>query len=697
MPLPFVPVWRKLPFLRILIAFIAGILLQWQLQWVLHTWCIALVTSIVLFVALLFLPLFARFRLGWIHGLSINGIFISIAAILTYSNDVRNDPCWIGHSPIVSSAFIVTLQEPLVEKTNSYKAIAIVNYLQDNSELIPATGNIILYFKKDSSVTALTYGSQIVFNKPLQAIKNSGNPGGFDYKRYCLFQGITHQVYITPKEFKVLSEKNITTYRQFLFSTRQKVLNILRRYIKGDKETGLAEALLIGYKDDLDKTLAQAYTNTGVVHIIAISGLHLSLIYGLLVLVLRPIQNINRLRWLRAFIVIAALILFSLLAGAQASVMRSAVMFTAFVIAETIDEKSSFVNTMAASAFALLCYNPFWLWDVGFQLSYAAVLSIVIFFRPVYNWLYVQNKLLDGIWKLNAVTIAAQILTIPFSLYHFHQFPNFFLLSNLLAVPLSSIILVGEILLCAVSFFPILATVIGKLLAGLLTWMNNYIESIDSLPYSVWQSIQLSMLQAILLLMVVWAFSAWLIDKKVKAVLPGLIILLLFVSLRSYSFISATKQKKIIIYNVSKHSAIDFINGRKYCFIGDSILLYDDFLQNFNLKPSRILHRVNATDDLEGLAANNNYFQFGNKKILCIGKTIAFDKTEPKIPIDIVIISKNPKLYLKDLIQTFAISQIVADGSTPYYKRTYWKKHCDSLHIPFHDVTEQGAFTLFAY
>src|SRR5262249_36907228 len=150
--------------------------------------------------------------------------------------------------------------------------------------------------------------------------------------------------------------------------------------------------------------------------------------------------------------------LFSLLAGAQASVLRSAVMFTCIVLGKNFSRSSSIYNTLAVSAFILLCYDPFWLWDVGFQLSYAAVLSIVIFVKPIYNWFYIRNKILDFIWKLNAVSIAAQLLTTPLSLYHFHQFPNYFLLSNFAVVPLSSIVVLGEIFLCSTLFFPVLAS-----------------------------------------------------------------------------------------------------------------------------------------------------------------------------------------------------------------------------------------------
>ena len=405
-----------------------------------------------------------------------------------------------------------------------------------------------------------------MFNKPLQEIKNSGNPGGFDYKRYSLFQGITHQVYLKPGEFTVLASTNKKWLHSFLDVTREKVLTILRTNIKGDKELGLAEALLIGYKDDLDKTLVQSYSNTGVVHIIAISGLHLGLIYWLLLQLLKPLQRRKYTKWLRPLIIVLGLWLFSLLAGAQPSILRSAIMFTCIVLGENLSKRTSIYNTLALSAFILLCWNPYWLWDVGFQLSYSAVLSIIIFMQPIYNLFYIKNKLLDFFWKLNAVTIAAQILTLPVSIYHFHQFPTHFLLSNFVAVPLSSLILLGEIFLCIISFVPVIALLTGKILHWLIWLMNSYVERVEDLPYSLWDGLQINIIQAILLFLFAGAISYWLFEKKKTGLQLGLVAMVCFFLLRGFSFWQADRQKKIIVYNVPQHQAIDFINGRNFLF-----------------------------------------------------------------------------------------------------------------------------------
>jgi competence protein ComEC len=685
--------WKKSPFVKLLLAMMAGIMVQWRFQFGINTWCIILSVAFTILLSFFIIPFFNRYRFAFINGIVTSIIFFSIGAMLAWQKDIRNNKQWLGNFYKEKDALIVTVDEPPVEKTKSIKANATVSYLLQNGKSIPVKGKIILYFKKDSSLQ-LTYGSQIFFKKSLQEIKNSGNPGGFDYKRYSLFQGITHQVYLKTDEFEVLNGKKENWFRKFIYSSREKVLTILRTNIKGDKELGLAEALLIGYKDDLEQSLVQSYTNTGVVHIIAISGLHLGLIYWLLALMLKPLKKKRRTRWLSPVLIITGLWLFSLLAGAQPSILRSALMFTCIVLGESWSKKTSIYNTMAVSAFILLCINPYWLWDVGFQLSYAAVLSIIIFMRPIYNWFYIKNKLLDFFWKLNAVTLAAQILTVPLSIYHFHQFPNLFILTNFLAVPLSSAILLGEILLCVISFIPAVAILVGKLIAWLIWLMNTYIERIETIRFALWDGLQISILQAILLVLFAVGASYWLMEKSVRGLKFGLFALLAFVGLRSFSFIQSNQQQKIIVYNVPQKRAIDIVNGRNYFFVGDSDLLTNDFARNFHLKPSRILYRIKEVDTLDNLTANENYLSYNGKQILLLDEAVSFAPQQSKPSIDLLVISKNPKVYMKKLAASLDIKQVVFDGSVPAWKTMYWKKDCDSLHIPWYDVTMKGAFVM---
>jgi competence protein ComEC len=431
------------------------------------------------------------------------------------------------------------------------------------------------------------------------------------------------------------------------------------------------------------------------VHVIAISGLHLGLIYVLIVFLMRPTRRFKRMAWLRFIIIIGILWLFTLLAGAQPSVLRSAVMFSCLALGEVINKRSSIYNSLAMSAFILLCINPFWLWDVGFQLSYAAVLSIVVFFRPIYNWFYFPNKIIAWLWKLTAVTLAAQILTAPISIYHFHQFPVLFLLTNLIVVPLSSVILIGEILLYTLAFIEPFASVAGVALTYCIRFMNKYIERFNEVSFAVWNGLSISVFQAFLLFLFITCCINWLLEKKQGTLKYGLAFLLVFFLLRTDSFIESNKQEKVIIYNTPRYQAIDLIDGRMSYFAGDTVIdtviLQDELLYNYHLKPSRVLHRVNNTILTP---SSISFLDFNGKKIGIIDRNIAFSPTPAKEKLDLLVLSGNPRIYINDIYKTFQVKQIVIDGSVPAWKARLWKRDCDSLHLSCYDVSEKGAFVM---
>ncbi|MGN6164923.1 MAG: ComEC/Rec2 family competence protein [Flavisolibacter sp.] len=682
--------WNKAPVVRLLIALMAGIVLQWHLQLPLIALLSAI--SVCFFTVLLysFLSLKRQYQFNTIAGATITMLVLLLGCILVWLKDVRHTEHWIGKKYTDSSFIYVTLQEPLVEKANSFKALTSINGMWQDDHFQKAEGNVIIYFKKDSIAERLHYGSQIIFKKTLQEIKNAGNPGSFDYKRYSLFQGITHQVYLNENDFEILSTESKNFFDEVIFNSRRWVVNTIRKFINGEKEQGLAEALLIGFKDDLDKTLVQSYTNTGVVHIIAISGMHLALIYWLLTLITKPLKR-KKLNWLRISIILGGLWLFSILAGAQASVIRSAVMFTCVAFAEVFGRRTSIFNTLSLSAFLLLCYNPFWLWDVGFQLSYAAVLSIVIFYKPIANWYLPDNKIIDFIWKTMAVSLAAQIFTTPISLYHFHQFPVLFLLTNVVAVPLSSLILFAEIGVCVFSFIQPVVLLLGIVAGSMIRFMNRYIERLENVSFALWNGFSLSIMQVALLLVAITCLCYWLLERKKILLWVSLGSFCVFVCFRSADFWSAYHQRKLIVYNVPKHQAIDLISGRNFNFIGDTDLLTDDFFRNFHIQPSRTLHRINQA---QCISIETKDFDFAGKHIIILDTASQLLLQPQKQNLDILILSKNPKVYISALIKKFSLRQIVIDGSVPAWKARLWKKDCDSLHIPYHDVSEKGAFVM---
>lgn len=664
--------WKESPFLRLLPPLITGILLQYIFPLAIAILWSAVAVTTLAATAFYSIPVLHRYRLRLLGGLLINLLIVSCGTIIIYYNQPFNKPGWIGNTYSGQGTIKAVIQEPLSKKEKSYKSIAAVKQLYIAGSATPLTGNVILYFSRDVQPSALSYGSTIIINKPLQPVKSSGNPGSFNYKTYCYHAGIAYQVYLTPSDFSVTPTVETRVWKSFIFQCRESVLNILGSFITGNKEAALAEALFIGYKDELDKDLVQAYSNTGVVHIIAVSGLHLGIIYWLLNLLMRPLAKKRSTKWLAVVITLAGLWLFSLLAGAGASVIRSAVMFSFIVIGNAFSKKGFVLNNLAASAFLLLCYNPFWLWDIGFQLSYAAVLSILLFYKPIYNLLYIKNKLPDAIWQLNAVTLSAQVLTVPLCIYHFHQFPVMFLFANIVAVPLSSLLLLAEILLCAISFIPPVATFIGYIIYYSIRLLNNFIGSINALPFASWSHLQINLPQFLLLTAAIATGSYWLMNKYKPAFIVSLVCLTGFTMLRTHSFIAAANQQKMIVYNVQGKRAIDFIQGRNYYFLGDESVQSDKFLRNFNLEPSRVLHRISQSDSLPAVAGKGPLFLFNGRYFL--------------------VLSNNTSLQLASLLQHISIAQVIADATNKPWRITQWQRTCDSMHIPFHNVAEQGAY-----
>ncbi len=682
-------IWKPVPFLRVLLPFIAGILLQFYFDPNREIIGFVVVFALILISVFNLLNTHSMFSHQWLMGLGIQLFFISAGAVSVFLNQRK-----ISLQNYRSDSYVIaTVQEPLTEKEKSFKTSAKIETVI-NEKKQTANGTVLLYFKKDELKPLLHYGSRIIIHKPLQAIINSGNPGAFDYKQYCAFQDIYYQVYLMRKDYQILSSENKSFFNDFLLRTRIKLLAALRQYITTPDALSIAEALLIGYRDDLDKELVQAYSNTGVVHVIAISGLHIAMIYGLIIFFIKPFQNKRFVKWIKPFVVLTIIWGFTFIAGAAPSILRSAVMFSFIVLGESFSKRINIYNNLAASAFAILLFSPFSLWDVGFQLSYAAVLSIVIFSKHINNWFYFSNKLLKYIWELTAVTLSAQILTLPLIVFYFHQFPRLFLFANLIAVPLSGLILYAELLLLMVSRFTSIAVNVGKTINFIITWMNDFILHINAVPQATWQSLQISISQTVILYFAIAGLTFWLLRKRSKAFLMGLGSLLLFSIIRGFDFITKQEQKKMIVYNVPQHKAMDIIEGRKYQFIGDSILLQDGFLQNFHLKPSRILNRISKVDQLSSINHQHELITSSNKKVMLIDSYINPSIVDKRIKVDAIIISKNPKLNINQLAQAFDCDEYVFDASNPLWKINQWKKDCENLHLRHHSIPEQGAFVM---
>lgn len=684
--------WRSLPFIRLLVALVTGILLERYFS-IRPVYLISIaVPVLVLLIISRWLSFSKKFTWQWLTGLCVHTMIGCAGALLLYANDTGNDDRWLGKYRNNSQCILVTLEETPVEKVKSWKVLAKAKAAWNKNKWEPVKGKLYIYFKKDT-LPKFEYGAALLLHAALQPIANTGNPGAFDYRQYCAMQDIWGQVYLSSKNWRLLTNTGGNSFTKLLLRTRDRVLSILKKYIPGEKESGVAEALLIGYRNDLDQELVRAYSNTGVVHIIAISGLHLGMIYGLILLLLKPFRKTKWIRWVKPLIVLIVLWGFSLLTGAAASILRSAVMFSFIVIGESLGRRTHTLNTLAASAFCLLVYDPYFLWDAGFQLSYAAVTSILLFQQPIYRKIYCRNKLLDLTWQLNSVNLSAQVLTLPIILYYFHQFPNLFLFTNFIAVPLSGWILYAELLLLVCHPIQWLNVICGKAISFLIAQMNGLIERTNRLPFAVCDGIRMNILPTILLYILLALLAVWLMQKNSKALTGAIFIAAGLLFLQTKARIHQKSQHRLLVYNVPKQRAIDILEGNHYTFIGNNALQHNLQTRNFYLLPARIQYGVREKR-LNCTKLTDHIIQSACKSVILVDKTTRLHPANPKIRVDAVIISDNPAIQVSQLDKIFDCQQYIFDSSNPLWKIRQWKKQADSLHLRHHSVPEQGAFEM---
>ncbi len=604
-------------------------------------------------------------------------LFLMLGALLCFWRDPVRHTHWYGKILQPNDTLLLRILDAPVEKTNSFQTMAalVSAWQQGNQKGIE--GKILIYFKKENELPV--EGSLLCINKPIDPIRNSGNPGEFDFKEYCQLQGISGSIYLEKKDLLIQGFEPLSRSNKLLGRSQFFIRNRLKKWIPGKKEAGLAEALLIGYRADLDKDLSTAYANTGTVHIIAISGMHLALIYGLLMWLFKAFPEQGKIKWIRIFFLLIILWVFSLLCGAQPSILRATISFSFILLSEGLQRKSSTYNSLAGSAFLLLCWDPYYLWDPGFQLSFAAISSILIFNRPIRDCLKTENRMLTFIYDLVSITLAAQILTFPISIYHFHQVPVYFLFSNLLAVPLSGIILIAEIILLFVSGIPFLAGLTGKFISFLIGIMNGWIEKIGQLPFSSIKDIQINSWQLLAIYLFIFFISLFLFSRNNKWLWLGYASLLLFIGIRSFHFYNALHQQRIIVYNLKGHSQVEYHDGRRaWSFFEDPV----EFKTSLNR--SRTFFRILGLKAIKG-----NAFMIHGRKILM---TESFQITNQTMP-DLLILHGRAQLFINDSLQIrHPFTQVVLDGTVSLYTAKIIERICDSLQINLHVVKKQGAF-----
>lgn len=678
--------FKQAPFLRLLPGFITGILIQYYFP---HKVMLesGLITTFIFYIVLLrYRSIQQIYRLSFITGLNIYIAFISLGSVITRFSNIQHYENWIGHHADKHQAFLIRLLETPVERKKSLKTTAIVERCLTQGKWEVEEGKLLLYFSKEEKNTTLKSGDYLLLQKPLQLINDPVNPAAFNYAAYLARKNIYHRVFLKANEYKLIdsSREGLTGY------TVNLILSVLRKNIPGKQEQAISEALLIGYTFDMEDELVDAYSKTGVIHVIAISGMHLGLVYGILLWLTSFFKRIRLLQWIRPVLILLAIWAFSILVGAGASILRAAVIFSFMLTAEWLQRKHNPYNSLAASMFCLLCFNPFYLWDIGFQLSYTAVAGIIVFAKPVYRYWYISYKSIRYCWQLVVVTCSAQVFTIPVVLYHFHQFPNLFLITNLVVVPLSGIVLYGLILLVFLSPFHLVASMLGIVLNKILAFMNQLIFYVGQIPFAVTSHIQINAVQIVgYFLFLLW-ICRWIIHKKAALLLYALVCLATGAAVYAYRHIQIRQKNQLIVYHLPGQPVTEIWGGGKYISIANPENLSTTL--NMRLPTHTLLGGFHKKTEL--LLPQNRLFSVNGLSIAFVHQKPLLPNGYPEIETDIVIVQNNPAITVADLQRVFKAHVFVWDTNNPLWKIRKWKKEADSLHLRHHSIPEQGAFVM---
>ncbi len=546
-------------------------------------------------------------------------------------------------------------------------------------------GKILVNIYKDSTKNQLRINDRLAVKLVFSAIAEPLNPYGFNYKKYLQQQQIHHQIYANNSQYLKLKKTNLTV-KGIAANIRERINSSLIQNGFKDDELAVVKALILGQRQNITSELQQSYAGAGAIHILAISGLHIGIILLILTAVFKPLHYFKHGKISATIIIIILLWMYAILSGLSASVVRAVAMFTAIAIAMQVNRPSSTYKTLVISMFFLLLFNPYYLFEVGFQLSYSAVFSIVWIQPKFYNLWKPRFWVLDKLWQLLTVSIAAQIGVLPLSLYYFHQFPGLFFVSNLVIIPFLGIILTTGIVVIILLVLKIEPQLMVDVYIFIIQQMNHFVAWIAHQEFFIIKQISISFLLMLAFYALLFFVLKWTEKKEYYRFILVLISIVLLQTIFIFEKQKRQSTKEFIVFNESKASTVGIRNGYKIRFDSST----DSIRHNANYK---LAYMVGAgLDEMLPSDKIKNLYSFNKETILLID-SLGIYKVNSVKP-TIVILRQSPKINLERLIEKLKPKIVVADGTNYKSYMKDWEQTCLKNKTPFHNTLQKGAFVL---
>lgn len=675
--------WNKYPFIRFLLALALGIIAHEVFKPAAMglTWLYLVLALGIGMLFLLFRTL-KTYRVQWIFGVATIVVFAYLGYFVA---------CM--HERVGEASLMARVYELPSEKENTVKVLLDMRGFK-----------VLAYFEKSEEALQLAYGDLLALKVPMEEIPPPLNPEEFDYWQYLKRQGVTGWVYLKADDWLNTGVTQGNPVYGFAYRFRDKLLQALRRCGVTDDEFGVGAAILLGYDESLPAQVRQNYVAAGSMHILCVSGMHVGIIYLLASFILGLFGKGKTIAMIRKVILLALIWFYALLTGLSPSIMRASLMITFVLFGELIHRKGFALNSIAASAFMLLLMDPNHLFAIGFQLSYVAVVGIVLLQKPIYNRFYIKNKLLDKLWEITSVSLSAQIATMPFAIYYFNQFTSYFWLSNLLMTPLSFVVIMSGMLLLMLSWVPWLNMALGKVVWMSIRMMNGAVSWIEALPFSLVKGLYMNDFQFALSLMLLLLLLLFVNLRKKRMMMELLVVSAVFAFSMAWRSQRLSQQSQFLVYAVRNHTAINVVDGFDNVLLCDEGLLAETSSIDYSLRGHWASHllSINPVCYTLGETINNELVIKQKHLISAHGVLLALWDPEMalkeghrRIAVDYLMVREKQRPDLQQIAKNYQVGTLLVDGSVPVYLSKEWARQAETMGIPCHEL-RNGSFDLLA-
>lgn len=678
---------HRYPFLRIFPLFAIGIftgdLLYFQQTYNLYIVAATFLLCLTLLCSSNFI--FKRYHFRWLFGMCLYIGILSGGILLSHYNLEKTYTTFPTNYSIYQ---IKVSSTPQIKKRSIQIKAKILSLIQNHKNQ-PIKATVFLYFPKENSIINCKRGDIYLISTRITFPQDYGNPDSFDYSKYLHRNNISGVGYVYRNHWKFIKHSAASSFTDYALNCREHILSLYRSF-KWDKDVfSIVSALTVGYKEELTPDIKELYSIAGASHVLALSGLHIGFLYVLLLFFMKPLGKNKHLNILRSVIIILLLWAFAFFTGLSPSVIRSVIMFSLFSIAKCLERENFSINTLSAAAFFMLLYSPEWLFDIGFQLSFCAVASLLLFNPYIDSLIRPHTWIGKKSWQLTSVSISAQLGTAPLVAYYFYRFSVYFILSGLVVIPFASIIMYVSVFLLICTPIPSIQILIASLLQKIVQLLNILLNCIIELPYSSIDGIFLHSFEIVLIYATLIFFIFFLKSNKAKRMIYTLCCMIALITIHFYYLTESKSSNYIQFYNIRACPSVHCIACNRQSWLvcpnqhTDIDEIQKKMIRHWNRlhleKPQIIIDSYHN----KHLITQSGIISFNGIRIAMISDNRwRYQRANSVMNLDYLYICRGYRGKLEELFSMFKTRRIILDSSLSKWQQENYAKACYNSHIP---------------